>query len=544
MYLRDYLHDIPLKLLKAISGTLNVPVEYGARIKLLNAVDRAFWDGSLTERLIGELSDDSRRILSLIAFSFEAGVHEKALLGKMERLYGMSHETTKSLLNALIPYALAGGVTENDNLYFCPRGVAEQVRKNLIGDITTFPESTGAVPLVTPPNVMEDIYAFLTEAHKESISLTLMGNVKKTFLDRVFNGSLTCTDPFLNLSEDHRNAFVIDYLKNRGLAVFDHRRVRAGGKLGEWLKLSSTDRYQDVVSFALSRVLQDPYTIVAFTGIVTELPAGAFFDASEFANFLNTDTMASDGFSRLEARVLELLTLLYHLGMFSYRNGRFVLTVTGERFFRGKQLPLDENTSDFFTVQPNFEVIAGSEIHPLIRFKLELLSDRKNRDMVLTYEVTQEGITRARERGMSTEEILSFFEHHSRNPLPQNIRFSVENWARSYGSIYFEKALLMRFRDESICSSIVHLSEISPYIKERLSDTVLVISRDHVQTVTDVLKDTGYQPEIFGEPSEDTTLSADTFRPTAIQDILNDMRMPVIHSNFIIPDDLINNGQT
>ena len=544
MYLRDYLHDIPLKALKAIAGALTVPVEYGARIKLINAIDRAFWDGSLTERLIGELSDDNRRVLSLLAFSFDAGVHEKALIKKMEHLSSMGRETARTLVNALIPYALAGGVKEDDNLYFCPRGIAEQVRKNLIADIIACTESSGTAPLVTPPNVMEDIYAFLAEAHKETISLTLMGNVKKTFLDRVFNGSLTSADPFLSLSEDHRNAFVIDYLKSRGLVIFDRRRVRAGEKLGEWLTLSSTDRYQDVVSFALNRILQDSYTIVAFTGIISELTVGASFDVPAFANFLNFNTMTSGGFSRIEVRLRELLTLLYHLGMFSYKNDRFVLTVTGERFFSGKQLPIDENTSDFFTVQPNFEIIAGSEIHPLIRFKLELLSNRKNRDMVLTYEVTQEGITRARERGMNTEEILNFFKHHSRNPLPQNVRFSIENWAKSYGSIYFEKALLMRFRDESICSNVVHLPEISPYIKERLSDTVLLISQDHVHTITDILKETGYQPEIFGSPPVDTTLSAETFQPTAIRDILKDMSMPIIHSDFIFPDDLIQNGQS
>ena len=104
MYLRDYLHDIPLKALKAIAGSLKVPVEYGARIKLINAVDRAFWDGVLTERLIRELPEDRKRLLSLLAFSYDAGVHERALVRKMERLSGMNRHTVQEHINKLIPF--------------------------------------------------------------------------------------------------------------------------------------------------------------------------------------------------------------------------------------------------------------------------------------------------------------------------------------------------------------------------------------------------------------------------------------------------------
>ena len=82
MYLRDYLHDVPLKALKAIAKSLNVKVEYQARIKLINGIDKAFWDGTLVERLLKTFSDDHRCLLSIIAFSFDTGVGEKELLKK------------------------------------------------------------------------------------------------------------------------------------------------------------------------------------------------------------------------------------------------------------------------------------------------------------------------------------------------------------------------------------------------------------------------------------------------------------------------------
>ena len=80
MYLRDYLHDMPLKALKTIALQLDVQVEYEARIKLVNAVDRAFWDGTLVDRLLKGLTGDHHRLLSIIVFSYDIGLGRKSLL--------------------------------------------------------------------------------------------------------------------------------------------------------------------------------------------------------------------------------------------------------------------------------------------------------------------------------------------------------------------------------------------------------------------------------------------------------------------------------
>ena len=544
MYLRDYLHDIPLKALKVIAQSLEVPVEYGARIKLINAIDRAFWDGTMTERLLGKQTETNRRLVSFLAFSFDAGVNEKALVQKMEKICGIDSDAVITAVNELIPLALVGGVKQDDNLLFCPKGIAGQVRKTFIAELLTLSGSTEPVPSTSYPNLPEDIFSFLAEAYKAGIPLTLMGKVKKTFLEKVFNGSITCTDTALQIPEDFRNTFVIDYLKNRNLIVFERRRARATGKLNGWLQLTITERYQDIVSFALARILQEDLSIIAFTGIIGETRAGSSITAEGLAHFLHDWTIAYGDYARLESRVEEILAVLYHMGLLSHKNGHFIMTEFGDHFFNGKSIPMDNSMSGFFSIQPNFEVIAGPEIHPLIRFELELLTNRKNRDMVLTYEVTQKGITRARERGMSAQEIIDFFESHSRTPVPQNVRFSIEKWADAYGCIYFDRATLMRFRDESHCKSVMHLPEVKPYIKEQLSDTVIVISRDRIKKLTEILKKAGYHPEIFGEPPADTASEGEPFQHSHIDSLVALESMPQTPSNFIFPEKLISDGDS
>jgi len=544
MYLRDYLHDIPLKALKNIADALNIEVEYRARIKLMNAIDRAFWDGTLTERLIGDLSEDHVGVLSIIAFSYRAGVPEQVLARKAEKLGfpGDRKKSVRDIVHELIPLGLVGGIEDEESRFFCPEGVAEQIRKLLLIDDPTFREGESTAPMFSPANLLEDIYSFLSSVNKQPLPLTLMGKVKKSVLERMFGDSPTCRDDSLRFDGDRRNSFVMEYARERGLVRFGNREVRITPKLHGWLSLTMTERMHDIVSFALEHLLRDVYAVVSIAGLFRELQPGMWFEEPDLTRFLHTRTAAAGGEKRIGPRLRETLAVLNQLGLLSMKDGGFSLTDSGARLFRGEKLPMDETSSRYFTVQPNFEVIAGPELAPRTRFLLDLLAERKSRDTVLTFAVTQEGVARARERGMSTDDIMRFFQDHSRTPLPQNVQFSIESWANSYGSIFFENVTLMRCRTPEICESIAHTPDISSYILEQLSDNTLVVSSKHIQVITGHLKKAGFLPEAFGETVPDPVLSGEDFSPTAVTSMVEEHSLPDIHHSFVFPEHLLREG--
>lgn len=541
MHLRDYLHDMPLKALKAIALRLDVRVEYEARIKLVNAVDRAFWDGTLVTRLLKDLSGEHHRLLSMIASSYDKGIGSKSLIKKFEKITGSSRQDTKRLIEDLISISFVGAVQRNEPVYFCPRGVAEHVRAFLHKHTAFYSDDSHLVPAATPPHLLEDITSLLALIYQKPVSLTLMGRIRKAVLDRAFNGSPTCTGPY-PLAEDFRNGFVCEYLKQRGLVLFEHRKAVTTPLLQGWLKLSMTERFNDILSFGLRHILHDDYTITAVTGLLGETPAGTGLEIIKLAHFLHADTMSPGGFARIESRLKHFFDVLTRLGLSIIVEGRYVLTKTGATLLQGKQHPLDDNISTSFTTQPNFEIILGPEIDMRTRFTLELLSDRKNRDLVLTYEVTREGIARARERGLTTSGIIAFFEKHTKNALPQNVRFSIESWAKAYGCIYFEDAVLMRFRDAGICDSVYHLPEVSPYIIEQISDTVLVVSVKHIQHITAQVKKAGYHPECYGETDGKSAEIPEEYIPGTPEMLLSENAIPMVQNTFIFPEKLLSNG--
>lgn len=539
MHLRDYLNDIPLKALKTIADTLGINVEYRARIKLMNAIDRAFWDSTLVERLLKSLTDDHRRILSIIAYSYTAGVSDQIIIRKMEKLTGLKRHNIIALIDDLVPLALIGGIHEEHALYFSPEGIAAQLRKLFASEMTVPPDTRVKTPTFSPTNLLEDIYSFLATVYKESIPLTLMGKLRKTALDRLFNGSPTCADPGASIGEDQRNSFVIDYCRERGLVDITNREAVITPRLSGWLALTTTDRVHDILSFALTNRMQDTPSIVALHGILSEMDTGASFEARKLALFLDERTAAPGGLKRIEPRLRDTLGIMHQLGLFAFRDGRYMLIEPGARIFRGGLLAQDENPGRHFIVQPNFEVIVGPEFEPRLRFMLELLAERKSRDTVLTFSVTQKGIARARERDMSTDEIIRFFHEHSRNHLPQNVSFSIESWANSYGTVFFENLTLMRCRTPEICDSIVHMPAIVPYIMEQLSDTVLVVSSKHINAISEQLKRSGFLPEAFGETAPDSVRNGTGYTHVPLSALIGESAMPDIHRNFIFPEQIL-----
>ena len=539
MYLRDYLHDLPLKHLKRIAAHLGISVEYQARIKLMNAIDRAFWDGALTPRLIRNLSENGRRMLSLVAFSYESGARQSHLVRKMEKLSGIHRAEVDDLLEELTLSAFIGGVQAAEAVYFSPRGIVEEARKLLASEIITAPESGQPVPSAAFPCLMEDIFSFLAAAYREPISLTLKGSIKRNVLDRIFTDSPTGNEDPEHFSPEDRDTFVTEYLIGRGLLRFERRDAVVTPSLDGWLGLSMTARTQDVIAFALRHYLGESQAVVPFQGLITETPSGFSIHPENLAQFLHTGTLAAGTVARLQVRVWQMLSVLGYMGLLLYRGGQFIMTETGERFFHGERLSIDNSITGYFTLQPNFEALIGPELDPRVRFTLELMSQRKSRDIILTSVVSRGGVALARERGMSTRDVLTFFERHSRTLLPQNVRFSLENWAKAYGSIHFEPALLMRFRDPATCEGVMHIPEIAPYIRERLSETVLTISPDRMQVVAGLLRKSGYLPEITGESTPDPARSGEPFIPITIQTLLSEESMPEPNRNFVFPEEKI-----
>ncbi len=124
------------------------------------------------------------------------------------------------------------------------------------------------------------------------------------------------------------------------------------------------------------------------------------------------------------------------------------LTATGARCF-GMTAPVENGTRvGTLVVTPDFEVVmfpTGDDaelVHDLDRF-----CDRDKQGQLLHYRLTEASVRRALSEGLYLERMLATLDAHSRTPVPQNVRFSIRDWALRAGLMTLDANLLIRCQD-------------------------------------------------------------------------------------------------
>lgn len=94
------------------------------------------------------------------------------------------------------------------------------------------------------------------------------------------------------------------------------------------------------------------------------------------------------------------------------------------------------NAAGHLVVNPDFEVVLFPDeySHGLI-YQLDRFCEREQKDTLYRYRITPGALHRALGQGMTLDEILEVLRRHSRTPVPQNVAYSMESWARKSGLV-------------------------------------------------------------------------------------------------------------
>ncbi|KAA3607810.1 MAG: hypothetical protein DWQ01_12035 [Planctomycetota bacterium] len=89
-------------------------------------------------------------------------------------------------------------------------------------------------------------------------------------------------------------------------------------------------------------------------------------------------------------------------------------------------------------VNPDFEVVLFPEEHShTLVYQLDRFCQRELTDSLYHYRITPGSLHRALSEGMDLNGIVDLLGRLSRTPLPQNVLFSLESWARSDGLVTY-----------------------------------------------------------------------------------------------------------
>ncbi|MFT5285077.1 MAG: hypothetical protein ACI8TQ_001238 [Planctomycetota bacterium] len=144
------------------------------------------------------------------------------------------------------------------------------------------------------------------------------------------------------------------------------------------------------------------------------------------------------------------------------------LTASGARLF-GMSKPRDANAGvGSLVVTPDFEIVlfpTGDDyelMHDLDRF-----CERGSQGHLLHYSITENSVRRALSEGLALEHLCNVLENCSRTPVPQNVLFSIRDWAISAGLMVLDEECKLRCEDSATWARFkqdpgarVHIAEI------------------------------------------------------------------------------------
>lgn len=149
-------------------------------------------------------------------------------------------------------------------------------------------------------------------------------------------------------------------------------------------------------------------------------------------------------------------------------------------------------------IQPNHEIVAPRDLALDATFQLARLCNVKNMDVMTTMEMTRESLRPVLERGASKESILDFLSGLSRMDLPESISQLVEECSTKHGEVRLGSSSgYIISEDNTVLESIFRHPRLTPYIKERYGDNVLLLaSETDIGRVAKELRNQGHSTQM------------------------------------------------
>ncbi len=155
------------------------------------------------------------------------------------------------------------------------------------------------------------------------------------------------------------------------------------------------------------------------------------------------------------------------------------LTSLGARAL-GLAVPEDEGSHAApLIVNPDFEIILfpDGDTYGLVT-QLDRFCERVSSESVHRYRLTEGSIEKAVAEGLDAASILRTLSEHSRVEVPQNVIYSIGQWAQKVKFVSHATVALVRGRNKEVIDRILHDAQLRPHVLERLSPTALLVSSD------------------------------------------------------------------
>ncbi len=184
------------------------------------------------------------------------------------------------------------------------------------------------------------------------------------------------------------------------------------------------------------------------------------------------------------------------------------LTQAGARALRGES-PAGWPRAEPAAAASDLTVVQPLAALPRAAYGLRRVAELQGIDRVASYRLTQAAWTAARARGDDPLDLWDAAMEGSRQPVPQNVAFTLEqDWSDESRRATVETVLLLRFPAEEVAAAARRDATLRQAVREQLTATAWVLDPGREAAVRRVLQKLGIAPDAGGDPRAEVAAAA------------------------------------
>ncbi|PKL32594.1 MAG: helicase, partial [Spirochaetae bacterium HGW-Spirochaetae-10] len=194
---------------------------------------------------------------------------------------------------------------------------------------------------------------------------------------------------------------------------------------------------------------------------------------------------------RLNEYRKELTSALFFLQLFGlirahYPDRWIEISSLGEHFFKHKPLKEDDEKGGII-INPDLSIIAIPEklsLHGL--YLLKAFCEVKSFENVYNFQLTRESFQEGILLKAKKEEFLDFLKKTSRNDLPQNLSYSVEEWTNNFPLVTItDECVVLQTEDPNHMDLLLGQIGAKKVVLQQISPTTILIDPDRIYEVVE-----------------------------------------------------------
>ncbi|MFB3896995.1 MAG: helicase-associated domain-containing protein [bacterium] len=511
MNLIECLSIAPIEYLQSVSLHLGASAKLNSKSDLIHQISIRLRNPEVLQELIAGFEPETQLALRFIVYL--GGIAGLPVQQCQQRLLQVSlakNLTPEQVISPLIDYGIISSSSDKSKTiprYYIPKDIRFLLIPILSADIQSFLQFEPTVSSVHSIHgwaIIHDTFSFLSYIRRFPPQLSNDNLLyKKTILE--INHLFEIKDKPGLIKGDYptRLRLIIYFCQSQQfISQDDSTWIINEDLILSWLNLSKLEQLKSIYTvWSKNQLSTLPFHSVMLT-ILAGIPVSSWVTLSSLITAANAVMPDSNWQTTYISEIKKILFPgLNQLGLIalgeSKTNQEIVISLTelGKVLLAAEGKVISSESKLDAIIQPNFDILITADCPLPTRWELELFADLVRVDLMLTLHISKTSILRAFESGYTAKKIGRILHSLSTKPVPQNVGYTIEEWEKQYGRIYFADVFLLRCDHESLAKELQSSTKIKPFILDTVSGKDLIINKKQYQKLIQVLKEEGYLPK-------------------------------------------------